>query len=104
VREIYFIDDGRQIRRIRAMDEFVSALNIFGTNDDFLGPLAPGVSGQKWSEVSKKPLRDSIKLDPSVLDFTAQTHLAASYGLTQVLYTSAIGSALGGNHRRARRL
>lgn len=89
-RSIYFIRRAGQLRRIMDTDQFVSALEIFRENDSFLGTKDPSVTDQRWSAFAPRSLMNRIRRDPDQLDFTAQTPLAASYGVMQMLYTTAI--------------
>ncbi len=57
----------------------MSALAIYQAND-----------GQaRWSTFSKVRA-NRVTTNPSLLDFTAQTPIASSYGLVQILYSTAI--------------
>jgi hypothetical protein len=89
-RSVYFIRRVGQLRPIADTDQFVSALEIFEQNDSFLGVKDPSVRDQRWSAFAAQRVLNSIRRDHDVLDFTAQTPLAASYGVMQVLYTTAI--------------
>lgn len=62
-----------------AQDRFVSARNIYENND----------ARQNWSK-SNPRWAAKVKVNPELLDFTAQTGLAASYGLMQIMYPTAI--------------
>ncbi len=89
-RSIYRIRRAGQLRRIADTDEFVTAREIFEENDSFLGVKDPSVPDQRWSATARRATLNAIRRDPDILDFTAQTPLAASYGLMQMLYTTAI--------------
>lgn len=80
-RSRFFIIDPRthRRRRIRAADQFVSAREIYEQNDRV----------QHWSRPNPCLARQ-VRADPGLLDFTAQTTVAASYGYLQVLYSTAI--------------
>lgn len=73
-------------RRIAATDTLVSAREIYDQND----------ASQRWSATSSRRRLRRIAADPTLLDFTAQTPTAASYGMYQVLYTTAISSRWAG--------
>lgn len=78
-RSVYFIVRNRIRRQINNTDQLVSAAEIYQIND----------LDQGWSQHS--PARARLaRANPSLLDFTAQTPLAASYGLLQILYPTAI--------------
>jgi hypothetical protein len=91
-RSRYFIVRDGMLRRISNDDQFVSALEIFQHNDSLFGLLDPSVPDQRWSDPknAQPNIIGQIRDNPSLLDFTAQTPLAASYGIMQVLYTTAI--------------
>jgi hypothetical protein len=77
------------VRPIADDDTLVSAENIYLTND----------GTANWSTYS--PSRAArVATNPGLLQFTAQTPLAASYGLLQILYSTAIApmgwSGVGG--------
>lgn len=57
----------------------ISARDIYEQND----------KKQNWSANNPKEA-SAVKVDPSLLDFTAQTTIASSYGLLQILYPTAI--------------
>lgn len=88
-RSIYNIVVSGAERPITNADTLVSAENIYNTNDDT----------QNWSTYSPARAR-RVALNPALLQFTAQTPLAASYGLLQILYSTAIApmgwSGIGG--------
>jgi hypothetical protein len=68
-------------RPILDSDQFVSASAIYNANNSI----------QNWGKVS--PRRAArVAANPSLLNFTAQTPLASSYGLLQIMYTTAIDS------------
>ena len=78
-RSIYSIIRGRVLRPIAPSDTLVSALEIYQNND----------AVNRWSTFSPARAR-LVSKDPTLLAFTAQTPLAASYGLLQILYRTAI--------------
>lgn len=78
-RSIYSIDHNGVISPITAADQFVSAGDIYDVND----------ATQHWSRFSARTAA-RVAANPALLDFTAQTPLAASYGYLQILYTTAI--------------
>jgi len=78
-RSIYSIRRKGTVRPIDDADQFVSALEIFREND----------ARHNWSKENQARTQ-RVEDDPSLLDFTAQTPLAASYGLLQILYSTAI--------------
>lgn len=67
------------IRQLTEDDHSVSARNIYEQND----------ARQNWSKSNPKWAAEA-KLNPALLDFTAQTGLAASYGLMQIMYPTAV--------------
>lgn len=67
-------------RNIDLSDQFVSVRQIYFAND----------SKQNWSKHAPIMLVIDINDHPEILDFTAQTAVAASYGLMQVMYSTAI--------------
>lgn len=75
-----FTDTTRtKTRAIEPTDHYVSALTIYQANN----------GREHWS--THNPDRAAaVAKNPAMLDFTAQTPLASSYGLLQVLYTTAI--------------
>ena len=79
-RSVYDILVNGVTRPIASTDALVSATNIYNTND----------GTQHWSTSSPKRAA-LVAQNPALLQFTAQTPLAASYGLFQVLYSTAIG-------------
>jgi hypothetical protein len=84
-RSIYCISRNDVLRRIDNSDQFVSAREIYLQNDK-----TTSCSGnQNWSINSAKKA-DLVAKNPALLDFTAQTSLAASYGLLQILYSTAV--------------
>ncbi|MBI2840604.1 MAG: hypothetical protein HYX75_19995 [Acidobacteria bacterium] len=80
-RRRFFIIDPRthRRRRIQDRDRLVSARQIFEQNDRV----------QHWSR-HNQCLARQVRDNPGLLDFTAQTTVAASYGYLQVLYSTAI--------------
>jgi hypothetical protein len=62
-------------------DEHVSARDIFDGND--------ARHKINWSKVTKKSIRDLIAQTPEVLEFTAQTPMASSYGVMQTMWLTA---------------
>jgi len=78
-RSIYDIARGGVTRTIVDTDQFVSAADVYNEND----------GTQNWSSNSPARAR-RVAANPTLLDFTAQTPIAASYGFLQILYTTAI--------------
>jgi len=78
-RSRYNILDNGVIRSISESDSLVSAENIYNTND----------GTQNWSKNSPRRARQ-VSANPRLLRFTAQTSLASSYGLLQILYSTAL--------------
>ena len=78
-RSRYFILRAKIRRPISNTDTLVSALEIYQQNN----------SVHNWSQESPARAR-RVRAEPDLLDFTAQTPLAASYGLLQILYPTAI--------------
>jgi len=87
IRDEYFIDrpdcsnpSSRLIvrRKIEPCDTFVGASEIYFDN-----------YAQNWWKGKKAT---SVKADPSLLEFTAQTGLASSFGIMQVMYVTAVGT------------
>ncbi|MGH9815946.1 MAG: hypothetical protein ACRD6I_07705 [Candidatus Acidiferrales bacterium] len=64
-------------RQIRPCDAFVGADEVYFDNPR-----------QNWSQGSRAR---QVQTNPTLLNFTAQTGLASSYGLMQVMYVTAIG-------------
>jgi len=91
-RSIYCISRDGVLRNIFNDDQFVSALEIFQRNDSLFGLLCPGFRDQRWSdpENASPNVIAQIRNTPSLLEFTAQTPLAASYGIMQMTYIRAI--------------
>lgn len=79
----------RTLRNINNNDQFVSAREIFEQNDSFFDLKNPSVPDQNWSDNSQSQA-SRVRGNPALLNFTAQTPLAASYGIMQMLYTTAI--------------
>lgn len=78
-RSVYRINRNGTLRAIADADQFVSASEIYTAND----------ATQHWS--TNSPARaQTVRVNPALLNFTAQTPLASSYGLLQILYTTAI--------------
>jgi hypothetical protein len=69
-------------RRIESTDTLVSAREIYDQND----------AAQRWTAASSQRRLQRIAADPTLLNFTAQTPTAASYGMFQVVYTTAIAT------------
>jgi hypothetical protein len=67
------------LRAIAPRDVFVSAMEIYQNND----------GSSHWSRSNPRQAR-MVAADQSLLQFTAQTSLAASFGFLQLLYTTAI--------------
>ena len=84
-RTLYSILDPvtRRRRPITNNDQFVSAREIFDVNDG-----GRATSGQRW--FVEKPEIHPCKQNLDLLNFTAQTTLAGSYGLFQVLHDTAV--------------
>jgi len=82
-RSVYCIIRRGVRRRIQATDDFVSATDIFAANDSVPSGGATGCISQNWSRFSAVPSQEELA-------FTAQTPLAASFGLLQILYSPAI--------------
>jgi len=72
-------DPRRRLNATPADDQCTSD-NIYRTNN----PL-----GERWDTITSACWRNAIAADPALLDFPAQTSLAASYGYFQMLYLSA---------------
>jgi hypothetical protein len=91
-RSIYCISRDGVLRNISNDDQFVSAVEIFQRNDSLFGLLCPGFRDQRWSdpENASPNVIAQIRNTPSLLEFTAQTPLAASYGIMQMTYIRAI--------------
>ena len=68
-------------RHIQDSDQFVSAREIWEENDQT----------QNWTKWSIYTV-EQVEADQELLNFTAQTPLAASYGLLQIMYVTAIRS------------
>jgi hypothetical protein len=71
--------------------QFVSAREIIDLNDDVQNWLNDDV--QNWAAVAfryNEETRNKLASDWGLLNFTAQTPLAASYGLLQILYSTAL--------------
>ena len=77
-RSIYYILRDNIRRAIENMDKFVSALEIYNEND----------ASKKWSNYSPARAK-AIQENPDIINFTAQTPLAASFGYLQILYSTA---------------
>lgn len=45
---------------------------------------------QHWSRWARRDVLETIRTNPAILEFVAQTPLASSYGLLQILYATAI--------------
>lgn len=91
-REIYcvFRTDGTR-RRMTEFDELISAGTIVDANDEVPSGDPSGCFSQNWREkLENDAIRDFLARDETALGFTAQTTIASSYGLLQVLYDSAI--------------
>lgn len=79
--------NGNQLLRLlSASDRYVSVRDLFNSNDARL----------KWSVYAKNPARVA-SVQNGTVDFSAQLSLAASYGLLQVMYATAIDSKWTGN-------
>lgn len=73
-------------RRLTDTDRDITARRIWEANDS-----NSAATHQNWSAASNRcSHRQEIANDPSLLDFVAQTPVAASYGIFQMLYTTAI--------------
>lgn len=79
-RSTYFIVRDGVRRRIADTDQFVSAREIYEQND----------GTQNWRDNTNEATRRAVDRNPGILDFTAQTPTASSYGLLQILYRTAI--------------
>jgi hypothetical protein len=83
-RSLYWFDVART-RKIANSDQFVSAVQIFEAND------GGRPKTQNWLKVALEPKNpNECARNPGLLSFTAQTTIAASYGLFQILFTTAI--------------
>jgi hypothetical protein len=72
-------------------DIHISAQQIFEANDTILAPDPTGCVSQNWLlNLDNRVIRNKLRQDPNALNFTAQTTIASSYGLLQVLYSTAI--------------
>jgi len=78
-RSIYKIVVNGTTRPIADNDALVSAKNIYDTND----------YQENWS-INSPARAAMVAKKPELLQFTAQTPIAASYGLLQILYDTAI--------------
>ncbi len=74
------------VSAINNADQFVSAGEIYEVNNTGI-PDPTVIPDQNWSQ---SPLALQVSRNPGLLSFTAQTPLAASYGLLQILYPTAI--------------
>lgn len=86
------------LRRVAHADRDVTAYELYRSNDYEDEDVGPRVD-QRWYEIlanseRKQQIRDHAE---SVLNYPAQTTVAASYGLMQILYTSAIAVAWPGD-------
>ena len=91
-REIYciFRTDGTR-RQMTEFDELISAQVIFDANDEIDPPDSSGCVSQNWLiNLRNRRIRNELNQNPDALDFTAQTTIASSYGLLQILYSTAI--------------
>ncbi len=64
--------------------QFVSAREIVDLNDE-----VKGHNVQHWQDEASKRTRDRLNTNWNLLNFTAQTPLAASYGLLHIMYLTA---------------
>jgi hypothetical protein len=78
-RSIYSIPHNGVLGPITDADTLVSASAIYVNND----------ATQHWSRFSPARAR-AVAANPALLDFTAQTPIASSWGFLQILYTTAI--------------
>jgi hypothetical protein len=85
-RDRYSIVRNNVRRAITSTDTLVSCREIYEQNDAAIG----------WRATSSQSRLRRIEADPTLLDFTAQTPLAASYGWFQVLYSTAIAQNWAG--------
>jgi hypothetical protein len=85
-RNLYFIVRNNVRRNIQAGDELVSCREIYEENN----------ARHDWNTPSSQARVNRIRRDPTLLDFTAQTPVAASYGWFQVLYGTAISGGWTG--------
>ncbi len=67
-------------RNIVDTDQLVSAKEIYTYNESWV----------HWRKFLRQTRLDELDKNPNALDFTAQTTLASSYGLMQVLYRLAV--------------
>jgi hypothetical protein len=74
------------LRQLSASDRYVSVHDLFVANNQKLG----------WGRYAKNPSRVATVQNGTV-DFSAQLSLAASYGLLQVTYATAIDQKWAGN-------
>lgn len=84
-RNRYFIRRNNVRRHIAAGDQYVSSEEIYLEND----------RTQHWTAAAKAR-GAQFQRNPALLNYTAQTTLAASYGWFQVLYTTAISGGWPG--------
>jgi hypothetical protein len=79
-RSIYRIRREGMLRPISNEDQLVSAREIFEEND----------ARHNWLRSASPTLQARVVENPTLLDFTGQTPVAGSYGLLQILYSTAI--------------
>jgi hypothetical protein len=83
----------KSVRKVGNGDQYVTAWELYRYNDyeDALNKIKPRFD-QNWYEILSNVARKAaITTDPqTALNWSAQTTLAASYGIMQILYTSAV--------------
>jgi hypothetical protein len=79
------------VRRVHSGDTNVTAYELYRYNDYEAEGVSPR-RDMRWYEILSNPTRRAaIAENPSeALKFTAQTTVAASYGIMQILYSSAV--------------
>ncbi|MGH7431005.1 MAG: hypothetical protein ACREI5_04220 [Candidatus Methylomirabilales bacterium] len=86
-----FKTDGITRRFMTEFDELISAQAIFDANDRIKVPRGDPCVSQNWMKHLKNPIiLNKLMTDPNALNLTAQTTIASSYGLLQILYSTAI--------------
>lgn len=88
--EFYIYDSSGNSRVLNSLDEFVSAYQLIEANDEGEKNGRPKVSNasqQNWLKETSAQRR--LNFRPEDFDFVAQTNISASYGIMQVLYTTA---------------
>lgn len=85
-----FKTDGTR-RTMTEFDELITVEQIFDANDEIDPPDPAGCVSQNWlANLDNSVIRDKLMQDPNALNLTAQTTIASSFGLLQVLYSTAI--------------